>query len=442
MHNRRQFLKSVAATTAGLAVSMPAASYARIIGANDRILVNVIGTYGRGLNLARSVADLQGAEVAYISDVDARAVEKGIAAVVSRQERRPVGVEEFRKTLDDPDLDAVAIATPDHWHAAATIAALQAGKHVYVEKPLAHNPREGELMVEAARKYNRVVQMGNQRRSWPNVIDAVAEVQNGTIGEVRYARSWYANRRGPLELGPPGGPIPAGLNYDLWQGPAPRQPYQENLIHYNWHWFWNWGTGESCNNGVHTIDVCRWGLGVDFPSRVTASGGSFYYPEDDWQTPDTQVMTFEFPDGKYIMWEGQSRNASRTHGSTVGTSFHGTEGSIIVTGTGYSVRDPKDNLVKEINAQNGREVHDIDGSLIGLDSIHMFTFLEAVRGKMPPTSPVAEGHKSTLLPQLGNISLRVGRKLTCDPATGHILNDQEAMNLWKREYAPGWEVNV
>jgi predicted dehydrogenase len=437
--SRRSFLRTVAAGT-GAVLSIPASSYARVVGANDRIHCAIIGTNGRGHQLARGVADVAGTHIAYVCDVDERAIAKTIETIGGVQDQQPAGEKDFRRALEDPELDTVVIATPNHWHTPATILACQAGKHVYVEKPGSHNAREAELVVEAARRYDRVVQVGNQRRSWPNIIAAIEEVRSGTIGEVHYAKSWYANRRGPTTLGNTGSP-PSWLDYELWQGPAPHVPYRDNLIHYNWHWFWHWGNGEAGNNGVHTVDLCRWGLGVDYPSRVVATGGRYYY-DDDWQTPDTQVLTFEFPDGRYIMWEGLSTNAHRISGSGVGTSFHGADGTVVITGHGYRVLDERDTLVKEVTPQSGVEPTDAEGRRLNLDTVHLYDFFEATRSNRIPNSDVGDVQRSTLLCHLGNISWRVGRGLTCNPENGHILQDEEAAALWGREYEPGWQVRV
>jgi predicted dehydrogenase len=328
--SRRDFLKKAVAGTVGLTVGgtvfgMSAGSYKNIAGANDLIRVAIIGCNSRGASVAGTFARQLRTEVKYICDVEEVALQKGIKAVWDVTGKEPKGIKDFRSVLGDKELDAVYIATPDHWHAPAGILCLQAGKHVYVEKPISHNPHEGEMFVEAAEKYKRIVQIGTQRRSWPTLTQGIAELQGGVIGKVYMGKAWYANNRLPIGIGKIV-PVPANLDYELWQGPAPRRPYKDNLIHYNWHWFWNWGTGEALNNGTHDIDVIRWGLGLDYPTKVNSIGGRYHY-KDDWETPDTQVITYEAP-GATIVWEGRCCNGSYVDNRSRGVIFYGENGTL------------------------------------------------------------------------------------------------------------------
>ncbi|MGH7134731.1 MAG: Gfo/Idh/MocA family protein, partial [Pirellulales bacterium] len=327
-YNRRAFVSQAAAASAALAVWSETRAFEER-SANNQLVVAVMGTNGRGQALARGFAQQPNCQVAYICDVDQRAVGKGMEAIGEQKAASPVGVQDFRRALDDRAVDALVVATPDHWHAPATILACSAGKHVYVEKPACHNGREGELMVAAARKNQRVVQLGTQRRSSSGMIEAIKRVQQAEFGRVLLARGWINSTRPSIGHGKEA-PVPAYLDYSLWQGPAPERPYRDNLIHYNWHWFWNWGTGELGNNGIHALDVCRWGLEVDYPSSVVCGGGRFHF-DDDQETPDTQIVTYNFGN-KAINWEHRTWSKRGFEGDTFGVVFYGEAGSMVVTG--------------------------------------------------------------------------------------------------------------
>jgi predicted dehydrogenase len=419
--HRRRFLKLSAGT--GLASCTALAAGQEKSAAQDELVVGVMGVNGRGRGLAEGFARQPGVEVGYICDVDSRAIGRAIGALQSLQQRVPQGVEDFRRILDDRHVDILVIAAPNHWHAPATIAACSAGKHVYVEKPCSYTAQEGEWAVQAARTHNRVVTMGTQRRSRTPMIQAMDKIRQGEIGTVRYARCWYANRRPTIGHGKHTA-VPEWLNFDLWQGPAPRRPYKDNLLHYNWHWHWHWGNGELGNNGVHALDLARWGMGVDFPSRVTSAGGRYRF-DDDQETPDTHVVTFEFQD-RAIMWEGLSCSPLGPDGTAFGVSFHGDKGTMKLFDSGYQIFDM---FRKQIDEFSGP----------GADAEHFADFLSCIRSGGKPTADIEEAHKSTLLCHLGNIAQRTGRALNTDPANGHILHDSEAAGYWGREYAPGWQ---
>jgi predicted dehydrogenase len=347
----------------------------------------------------------------------------------------------LRKLLERKDFDALAIAAPDHWHTPAAIMALQAGKNVYVEKPCSHNPREGELLVQASQKYKGLVQMGSQRRTFKNVQDMIQRLHRGDIGRVYFARGWYVNNRKSIGKGTTA-PVPSTLDFDLWQGPAPRRDYRSNLVPYNWHWFWHWGTGEALNNGTHELDVIRWGLGVDYPTKVVSAGGRFAF-NDDWETPDTQTITYNFPNNTAATWEGRSCNAYNSEGSGRGVVFYGDNGTIDYPGgNSFTVYDYANKVVAKISDNTKVDAGNTVSPTADLDGLHLLNFCEAIRGNEKINAPITEGHKSTLLPQLGNIAFRVGRVLECDPSNGHILHDKEAMKLWSREYEKGWDPKV
>ncbi|HOX57943.1 MAG TPA: Gfo/Idh/MocA family oxidoreductase [Candidatus Paceibacterota bacterium] len=429
--NRRNFLKQTSALAAGLGVLGGAASLRGARSPNEKVVVAIIGCNGRGMAHISGYLALPNAEIGYICDVDSRAVEKGIAAVAKKQQRRPQGVKDFRTILEKADLDAVSIAMPEHWHAPATILACAAGKHVYIEKPGSHNLRESELMVAAARKYKRVVQMGNQRRSWPWVIESIQALHAGELGKVSFARGWYANRRTSIGRGKPA-PVPEWLDYGLWQGPAPERPFQDNIIHYNWHWFWNWGTGESGNNGVHMLDLARWGLQVDLPSRITCGGNRYFY-QDDWETPDTMGATFDYGD-KGIAWDCQSCAPRGFEGASVGVNFYGEKGCLAMAGNNTTIYDLNNKVLREIKSKR-------DG-LFDFDSVHFANFLDGIREGKELKSEIEEGQKSTVLCHLANIAWRTGHTINFDPKTRRIVGDEAATAFASRTYRPGWEPKV
>lgn len=445
-NSRRDFVKktllaSAAVTVGGVLPGFSASSYRKIKGANERFTVGVMGVNSRGAALASTFANQANCTVGYISDVDSRASEKCIARISKIQSSAPKNIPDFRNALQQKDLDVMVIATPDHWHAPAALLALQAGKHVYLEKPCSHSPREGELLIAAQKKYGKALQMGNQRRSFPNVRLAIEELHNGLIGDVYYARTWYANSRKPIGTGKVTN-VPSWLNYDLWQGPAPRKSFKDNLIHYNWHWFWHWGTGESLNNGTHMVDLARWGMNVDYPTKVTSTGGRYFF-NDDWETPDTQFVGLEFGDKGSITWEGRSANGTKSEGDSVGVAFYGEKGTLqIGAGNGYRVTSLDNKLIKEVTPDKKIDATDPANPAGLLDGFHVQNMFSAIKGSGKLHSDIVSGHISTLLVQLGNIAQRTSGMLVTNPANGHILNNPAAMRLWSREYQKGWEPRV
>ena len=436
--DRRRFVKHGTVAGIGMGV-LKAPAFALSRNRNDVVGVAVMGVNGRGAGLAESFALDDGSEVRVICDVDSRATDRTVEAVSGQQDRRPTGMVDFRRALDDPDIDALVIAAPDHWHTPAALMALAAGKHVYLEKPCSHNPREGELLVEAEAKHGLVMQMGNQQRSAPESIEIISEIHAGLIGRPYFGRAWYANTRGPIGHGRET-PVPDWLDYELWQGPAPRTPYRDNVVHYNWHWFWRWGTGEVNNNGTHEIDVCRWALGVEYPNRVTSSGGRFHY-EDDWEFYDTQVCSFEFEGGKSITWEGRSCNGRPVEGRGRGAAIHGEKGTVVVDRNGYAVYDLDNNEVMRRRRFDAEATMDTRGGG-ALTNFHIANFLASVRGEAKPTAPIHDGRKSQLLCHLANIAQATGEALALDGSRLAGGMSDQARQMWQREYEPGWEPQV
>ena len=423
--DRRTFVKASAigiAASAGFHSSARAKAVSR--SPNAALKVGVMGVNGRGTSLARSFASQKDVDVAAICDVDSRAINKAKSAVKDLQKLTPESYSDFRKILDDKSIDILVCAAPNHWHAPATILGCSAGKHVYVEKPCSHTAWEGEMAVAAARKHNRVVQMGTQRRSTPMHMEAIKRIHAGEIGNVMFARTWYNNRRGSIGKGKSVA-VPSWLDYELWQGPCTDKPFKSNLVHYNWHWHWHWGNGELGNNGVHALDVARWGMQVDFPTRVTSAGGRYRWV-DDQETADTHMVTFEF-DKKMMTWEGLSWSPTDTSGSAFGISFHGDKGSLQLLDSGYKILDIRNKLIAEVKKGG------VD------DAAHIANFLDCARNGGKPNCDIEEAHKSTLLCHLGNIAQRTQDALEIDPQNGHIKNNNAAEAFWSKDYRQGWK---
>lgn len=422
------------------ALGFTARSYGRILGANDRINVGVMGANNRGKGLTLDFANAGNTAITHVCDVDSRVLAMiGNELNRLKQPKAKMG-DDIRRQLEDKDMDVLVIATPDHWHAAASIMALQAGKHVYVEKPCSHNPGEGELLVAAQKKYNHVVQMGNQQRSSLETIELMKAINDGELGDIYHVYTWYANNRPSIGKGSRV-PVPEWLNWDLWQGPAPRADYSDIYVHYNWHWFWDWGTGESCNNGAHELDIGRWAVGGEFPERVDVDASRQFYRDDDWQMYDTMEAEFTFAGDKTVVWEGHSCNNVKKFGRGRGSLIYGTEGHAIVDREGYEIYGLDGNLLRENKTLQSNDTADLMGSG-PLTVLHVENFLSVVRGdSVVQSSPIDEGHKSTLMCHLANIASRTGETLHCDSSNGKPQS-KAAQALWNREYEQGWEIKV
>lgn len=406
MSNRRHFIStaSAAALTGHLrAESQP----------GQKLRVGVMGL-SRGKAHINNFAKLEGVEIAYVCDVDQERLAAGAKYTADRQNGNlPKAVTDFRRILDDKEVDILSIAAPNFWHAPATILACDSGKHVYVEKPGSHNPREAELMVAAAQRTDRKVQMGNQRRSAAVFREGIEKLKAGVIGKLRYARCWYDNKRGSIGKGKPAA-VPANLDYKLWQGPVPVRPYKDNLIHYNWHWHWSYGGGELANNGVHALDVARWALGVDSPYHTSCIGGRYHFA-DDQETPDTADATYDF--GKVGMsWHGSSC-LQRKHEKHSFVSVYGDGGIMSFEGGGYRIYDNAGKLVHE----NVPKLSDVP---------HFQNFINSIRKGEALNAEISDAQKSTMLCHLGNISYRKGIQ---------IKGTEAPKNYWQRKYSEAWK---
>jgi predicted dehydrogenase len=463
---RREFLKKTSKTiTAGAAAL---ALGGRILGANDRVRVAICGTRGRGVDNIRGFSRVSGVELAALCDVDENVLNQRLGDVQKLAQARPKSYVDVRKLLEDKEIDAISIATPNHWHSLIGIWACQAGKDVYIEKPCSHNTFEGRQLVKAVKKYNRICQHGSQSRSNPGMIEAIGHVQDGTIGDVYMARALCYKWRDTIgHAGPE--PVPAGVHYDLWTGPAPMKPFTKNRFHYNWHWIWETGNGDLGNQAIHEIDIARWGLGVRFPTSVSAKGGHFMF-EDDQETPNVLNAVYYFEDasvpGKRKMMEVEVRPWITNHEAEIGT---GTYGGAAVPPAGLKpavYKAPDDAGEKQqaplgpVNAKSntiGNIFYGTKGYL-GVDGYesyktwlgdrmepgpsgraagdHYANFVECVRSRRAEDihCPIEEGHLSTTLVHLANASYRLGRTLKFDGATEQVVGDDEANVMLKGTY--------
>ena len=426
---RRSFLQQSGAGVAG-AVALNAAVGVRAASVSEKIGMAAIGTGGQGTNLARSFSKQKDVEIHMVCDTDRLRAERAARDVGSITGKTPRVVQDLREVLDNQSIDAVTVATPDHWHGPATLLAVEAGKHVYVEKPCAHNVREGRLMVEASRRHNKVIQVGTQSRSSPAIQEAMSLLHDGAIGDVLVAKAWNSQRRRNIGHAQPGDP-PS----DLWVGPAPLLPYQSNRLHYNWHWWFNFGTGDAGNDGVHDIDIARWGLGVDVhPSTIASLGGKYYF-DDEQEFPDTQYVAFDYPgDGtlgqkKQLIFEHRIWSPYRQEGYENGNAFYGTEGMLLLgKNDGWKLYGPRNKLIKSHSAG-------------GMGEPHHRNFLDCIKNVKRPNADIGIGHLSAALCHLGTIAARKGRSLEFNPQTEQIQGDDDANALVRREYRDGhWAV--
>ena len=423
--DRRYFLMSAAAaattTTKGLASP------------NDTIRVAIVGVRGQGRSHIREYSRMQNVEIAAIVDIDDSVRNQRIAEIEKMGKKKPAGFTDLRKVLEDKDIDAISIATPNHQHTLQTIWSLQAGKHVYVEKPCSHNMFESKQIVAAARKYNKLVQHGTNSRSTVALREAVQKLNDGVIGEVYMARGLCFKWRDTIGRTPEE-PVPAGVDYDLWTGPAPKRPFTRNRFHYNWHWFWDYGNGDLGNQGIHEVDIARWGLGVKYPTKISAMGGKYMF-DDDQETPNTLTATYEFEvDGKKKLMVFEVRHwitndeagigvrADGKPGNTVGNLFYGSKGYMAIDG------------YDQYKTFLGREQQ--PGPARKEGGSNWANFINALRSgsRGELNAEIEEGAISCTLVHLANISYRLGRTLYFDPETYSCKGDKEATAMFTRNY--------
>ncbi len=440
-HDRRDFLKNSAALSTALAGltaegarlkaaddATPADNSAKKAGANDVLRVAVVGVRGRGMDHVGGFLKQSDCKIVAICDADSSVTGKAKKAIGDKYGSEPKYYQDVRKLLENKDIDIVSFATPNHWHALGTIWACQAGKDVYVEKPVSHNVSEGRRMVEAARKYNRIVQTGTQCRSHRGIQSAMEFLHSGKLGQVFLAKGLCYKRRDSIGNQPDSTP-PESLAYDLWTGPAEMKPFNANRLHYNWHWYWNTGNGDLGNQGIHQMDLARWGLNKnEFPKSVMSSGGRLGY-KDQGETPNTQFVAFEYDDA-LLQFEVRGRDTNDELGVRVGDIFYGTEGVLAITSYTNWQAYMGSKLTPGATGSGGGD--------------HYRNFVDAVRARdhKKLNADIEQGHLSSAYCHLGNISYRLGRKLTINPATESFVNDSEADGMLTRAYRKGFEVPV
>jgi predicted dehydrogenase len=415
--NRRYFF--------GVSAAAAAATRVKAAPPSDQVNVGIIGVGGRGRALIGDFHRVPGASIRQICDADQSSLEKAAAVIQKAGLPQPQTTNDMRRLLEDKSIDAVVISTPDHWHAPAAILACDAGKDVYVEKPPSHNIREGRLIIDAARRNNRIVQVGTQARSRPSTLRAIEFIRGGKIGRVLMAKAWNVQLReniGHTE----DGPVPAGVDYETWLGPAPWIPFNENRFHYKWHWHWHFGTGDAGNDGAHQIDMARWALGAGYPRSVSGWGRKVFF-DDDQQTPDSMAVTFDYGD-KALMWEMRIWNPYGMDGTDNGVAVYGTDGVVHIgrynRRWGFKVFDRKGALVQHDDGQDPEN--------------HQTNFVESVRSRKLPSADIGIGHMSAVHCHLANIVSRTGRNLRFDAGTETVIDDAEANLYVRRTYRTHW----
>ena len=424
--NRRTFLKNTSKATAAAAFAFSAVRGSRAYGSNDTVRAAVCGIRSRGKSHINDLSKLSGVEVVALCDVDERELAARSSKFAKAGRAKPTLYTDMRKLFEDKSIDVVSFATPNHWHSLGGIWAMEAGKDVYVEKPCSHNVWEGRMLVQAARRYNRICQHGTQIRSSVAVREGMELLREGVIGDVYMAKGLCYKFRNTIGKTPEENP-PEGVHYDLWLGPAPKRAYSRNRFHYNWHWHWAYGNGDIGNQGVHQMDLARWGLGVGLPSRVQSMGGHFMF-DDDQETPNTQIATLSYPDEKKMLvfevrhWYSNNENVGRKPQGAVGNIFYGTEGIMVIPSySEYMVFYGK----KHEPGPSGNQRGD-----------HFANFIDAVRkrDKSVLNAEIEEGHKSSALCHLSLLAYRLGRTVEFDPQAERCIGDAEANGMLARDY--------
>ncbi len=443
MTTRRDFIRQAALGGASVAIAnsamaMSASSYKRIIGANDRLNVAIAGL-GRRYSAYKDaiVSSKSNVNLVYLCDVMESQRTKALENFKKSIDYNPKLENDIRRIIDDKNVDVLFNSTPDHWHTPGSIMALKAGKNVYVEKPCSHDMHENEMLVAVAKKYGAVVQMGNQQRSSDHTIEVMDMIHSGTIGKPYKALAFYINSRGKVPVQKKA-PVPIGLDWDLFQGPAPRREYTDNTWDYNWHWYgWDYGTAEAGNNGTHELDVARWALQVNYPQHAQVQAYKRQFIDDGWEMYDSMEATFNFADEKIVQWDGKSRNGYDTYGADRGTIIYGSNGSVFVDRGRYKITDLSGKMIKEKIAGSNEA-----GTALGgggdTSTAHLFNFFDTIRGKAKLNAPIDDASISMAMVHYANLAFRIGKGFAIDEKNGRIF-DRDAMALWSRKYEKGWE---
>lgn len=408
----------------------------RAVAASDKLVIACIGARGRAGHLNRGFAAMPEIEIAMLCDVDSRQFEAGVKGITATGRKEPRLEADFRRALDDKSIDAVVIGTPDHWHAIPAILACQAGKHVYVEKPCSHNVKEGQAMLAAARKHQRVMQVGIQSRSQRHLAEAMEFIRTGALGKVVFARAWETSVQRAVPR-VPDTEVPAGVDYDMWLGPAPKRAFNAARFHSNWRWFFDYGTGDLGNDGVHRLDYARRGLEAGFtgmkrtlpewPTRISAGGGKLFF-DDVQEFPDTMMVTFEYGKDAMLVYEMRVWTPNAMEGEEEGAMIYGENGAVVIGNEKWRAIGRKGEVLHPGSASGNDQA----------DPAHKADFLAAIRKGSKPACDIHIGHVASSLTHLGNIAWRVDRKLRFDPATQAFEGDEDANRLLGRTYREPW----
>jgi len=446
MKNRRTFIKKSTMGIVGASILSPfhkssAKSYSRIIGSNDRITLAFQGLGRRFPGLLNSSLEMKNVEIKYFCDVMDQQIDKANKRYFNLTTKKTNTEKNIHKIIDDKDVDALIIATPDHWHTYAACKGMEAGKHIYLEKPCSHNLMESELLVNFQKYYNRSVQMGNQQRSSYETLQCIKLLRNGIIGDLVKAEAFYNNNR-PRVPNQVISEVPKGLDWALFQGPSKRKPYTYDTWDYNWRWYgWDFGTGEAGNNATHELDIARWALNVHYPEKVDVYSGKNHFLDDGWTMYDTMEAKFEFPNNLKIDWNCHSRNSyyKKMMGGR-GTVIYGSNGSAFINRQGYSIYDLDGKEIKNSVSSDNESRTQLGGGG-NMTTKHFRNFFKSIRESAELNSPIDDAVISQSMVHYANLAHRSGKSFKIDPKNGNVLDKKIKKKFWSRKYEKGWDID-